>query len=79
MKRLGFLFIILLLQGCQTIYTHPSKGPEDFTRDKYECEQIATQFSANYGAQGNPLIINDEIKRCLEQKFGWQRCANCKR
>jgi len=71
------LFIILgcfLLQGCQTLYMHPTKNQDDFVRDQYECEQIATQFSANYGAQGNPFIISNEIKRCLEQKFGWQRC-----
>ena len=79
MKIIYLLFIVLLLQGCQTIYIHPSKTQEDFARDKYECEQIATQYSANYNAQGNPFIIAGEIKRCLEQKFGWQRCPNCKK
>jgi hypothetical protein len=54
------------------MYTHPTKTQEDFIRDKYECEQIATQYSANYNAQGNPFIIIEQTKRCLQEKFGWQ-------
>lgn len=74
MKKFLILILVGLLYGCATTYTHPTKTQEDFTRDKYECEQIATQYAANYGASGNPLIIADETNRCLEQKFGWQRC-----
>lgn len=66
------LLILLLLIGCApTVYTHPTKNAQDFERDKYDCEKIAEQSAANWGSRGNLFIIADEMKRCLELKFGW--------
>lgn len=79
MNKIIILSLCLLLQGCQTLYIHPNKTQDDFFKDKYDCEQDAVQFSHNFAASGNPLIIQDRIKQCLEQKYGWQRCNNCKK
>ncbi len=63
----------LFLSSCTKVYyTHPWKTPEDFERDKYECEKIAEQSAAAVGASGNIPYIVMEVKRCLELKYGWK-------
>ena len=74
MKRFLMGMILFLLLGCaSTIYTHPDKSVQDFDRDRYECEKIAEQSAANWGMKGNPIYMNLEIKKCLEQKCGWRK------
>jgi hypothetical protein len=68
---LGIIFALGFTACAPKIYTHPTKSSYDFDRDKYECEQAASQYSANWGAPGNPFIIAEQIQRCLELKFGW--------
>lgn len=64
-----------LLAGCAGApakYTHPTKAPEQFAADKYDCDNVAKQL-AGQGmlpmALGNPLEA--EARRCLEKKHGW--------
>jgi hypothetical protein len=85
MKILSLLIVCFLIIGCQSVpivYIHPTKTTSDFTRDKYECEKIAEASAAYRGDNTNPfmfaLATDSELCRCLEQKFGWQRCFNCK-
>jgi hypothetical protein len=68
--------IALCCAGCRTIYYHPNdslNNPQQFERDKYECEQQAAAWSNNMGAAGNPLIILDQTKNCLEKLKGWRK------
>ena len=49
-KPILLLFLILiLLGGCTTTYTHPSKGANDFDRDKESCELAARKTLAAQG------------------------------
>jgi len=70
-----FMCFLVLQIGCaQTRFCHPTKSAADFEREKYDCENIAYQKASDFGAKGNPLIIADEIKRCLQLKYGWRPC-----
>jgi hypothetical protein len=74
MKKVIMICLLLILNGCaQTYWVHPTKGPEEFEADKYDCYLIAEQSAHDFGASGNPLIINDELKRCLQYKKGWKQ------
>jgi hypothetical protein len=67
----------LFLGGCTpTVFVHPTKNAADFERDKYECSLVATQFAANFGASGDPIMILGEMKRCLEFRYGWKPLKN---
>ena len=67
------VFIVIYLSGCaKTIFVHPTKNAQDFEHDKYECQLIAEQSAANWGAQGNPFVIADKTKECLKKKYGWR-------
>ena len=75
MKRSALTCIMtaLLLNGCaQRVFLHDSKGPNDFAREKYDCELIATQYTANMGFAGNPFIVAEQIERCMSTKYGWR-------
>lgn len=82
MKRIAFclicflVLIVVVTSGCAKIhYVHPNPAmntPAEFEKAKYECEGEAYRRAALFGAPGNPLIIFDEMKRCLRYK-GWVR------
>ena len=70
MRYLALLAV--LLNGCATTnWTHPNKTAQDFERDKYDCQQTATQYAANLGFNGNPLIVSDHYHKCMTQKYGY--------
>jgi hypothetical protein len=49
-KKVWWLFpALLLLASCTTTYTHPTKGPGQFERDRAECERIARKTLAARG------------------------------
>ena len=49
-KRVWWLLPVLLLLGsCATTYTHPTKGPSQFERDRAACESIARKTLAAKG------------------------------
>jgi hypothetical protein len=49
-KRVWWLFpALLLLGGCATTYTHPTKGPDAFERDRVACERVARKTLAARG------------------------------
>ena len=49
-KRVWWLLPALLLLGsCATTYTHPTKGPSQFERDRAACESIARKTLAAKG------------------------------
>lgn len=79
MRTATLLLFIALIAGCAgpTYYVHNTKGPGQFAADRYDCENIAAQRTANYGSSfaGNPLIIADEMKKCLTLKYGWHEQA----
>jgi hypothetical protein len=52
-------------------YTHATKNADDFERERYECEKIATHKAEDQGASGNPNMVSTETDRCLKVKFGW--------
>jgi len=57
MKTIALIFMAMLITGCGGRWCHPTKGPADFERDKWECV---------YGRGGNPdaLMMNTfEMKR----------------
>ena len=50
MRRALWLIPVLLLCGsCTTTFTHESKGPDDFERDRAACERISKQKLAKKG------------------------------
>ena len=64
MRYLALLAV--LLTGCATTnWTHPNKTAQDFERDKYDCQQTATQYAANLGFNGNPIIVSDQYHKCM--------------
>lgn len=67
------LFLLLVISGCApTVFVHSTKTNTDFERDKYECMKIAEQSACNWGSCGNPFMIANETRQCLQLKFGWQ-------
>ena len=63
---------VMLLSGCATFtYEHPGKTQEDFNRDKYDCLQVGTQYAANLGFNGNPMVVSDAAHKCMIQKYGY--------
>ena len=75
-KALTVTVAVLMLgvAGCATVvYTHSTKNAQDFERDKYECEKVAEQSAANWGSPGNPFMIVEEMRKCLELRYGWTR------
>lgn len=72
MARLLLLFIAFALSSCAPkVYVHPMKGESDFNRDKYDCQQVATQNAYQMGMAGNMFWIADQMQQCLEMKHGW--------
>lgn len=64
---------LIFLGGCAgKVLVHDTKNAEQFETDKYECQMVATQHTANLGFAGNPLIIADETVKCLKFKHGWR-------
>ena len=62
---------LLFLCACGTTYTHPSKSPQDFDRDKAVCEQEAKKVLAKKGQANDSCAVLEETKHCLETKKGW--------
>ncbi len=78
MKTITILTAILLsclsIIGCaSTQWVHSYKNEQDFEADKYDCEKTAEQSAANWGSPGNPFMILNEMKKCLQYKHGWQK------
>ena len=69
MKKI--LIASLLLTGCATTYTHPTKTAADFAHDKDICQHVGEQSAANWGSQGNIFMIIEEMKKCLTLQYGW--------
>lgn len=52
MKTLLLVLTLLMFAvGCATTYDHPSKGAQEFERDKLECERFARQSLAARGME----------------------------
>ena len=67
------ILICLFFLGCATTYwQHQEKQPEQFNRDKYDCETEAYARSSIRGVPGNPFIVHEEMRRCLQVKHGWE-------
>ena len=78
MTRLLVLLTVLSLFGCgptydrqRTSYDHPTKTMADFNHDQSDCLQIATQNANQTGMAGNIVWINDQMRQCLQMKYGW--------
>jgi uncharacterized protein YceK len=46
---LPVLIVLMLVMGCTTIYNHPTKSPQEFEKDRVECEHVARQTLASRG------------------------------
>jgi outer membrane biogenesis lipoprotein LolB len=74
-KTLLVVLALIMLTGCApTMYCHPTKDASQFESDKYNCENIGFAKAHQFGASGNPFIIADEMRRCLQLKHGWKPC-----
>jgi PBP1b-binding outer membrane lipoprotein LpoB len=52
MKTLLLVTILIFLAaGCATTYTHPTKSPSEFEKDRLECEQVAIKSLAARGVE----------------------------
>jgi hypothetical protein len=72
MARLLLVLTALALSSCASkVYVHPTKDATDFNRDKYDCQQVATQNAYQMGMAGNMFWIADQMQQCLEMKHGW--------
>ena len=72
MTRLLLLLAALALSSCAPkVYVHSTKDATDFNRDKYDCQQVATQNAYQMGMAGNMFWITDQMQQCLEMKHGW--------
>lgn len=50
MKNLwSVLILVIFLLGCTTFYNHPTKSPQEFEKDRLECEHLARQILAARG------------------------------
>jgi hypothetical protein len=79
MRKLLTTFLLALaaagiMSACtSTQWVHPTKSPDEFQRDVYDCQQVAYQYAANLGQRfaGNPFIVADEQITCIQRKHGW--------
>ncbi len=46
---LSVVILLIFLLGCTTVYNHPTKGPQEFEKDRLECEHVAKQILAARG------------------------------
>lgn len=71
-RLLLLLTAIIVVSGCTPrLYVHPTKDARDFNRDKYDCQQVATQNAYQMGMAGNMFWIADQMQQCIEMKHGW--------
>lgn len=62
----------LILSGCATgMYVHEGKTDAQFEVDKYECQKVAEQRTANNGVAGNIFLQADYEKECMTIEKGW--------
>jgi hypothetical protein len=65
---LSFLCLALGIQGCATVYNHPTKGQTEFYADSSSCEATAGQAAGPYDTYG---IIRKRVYRECMQGKGW--------
>jgi len=46
---LSVLILLMFLLGCTTVYNHPTKSPQEFEKDRLECEHVAREILAARG------------------------------
>lgn len=76
MKRLITLVSLALLCGCSAKYYHPDpmkNNARELERDKRRCMNEATIQAQAWGSAGNPFMILEDTKNCLELEYGWIR------
>lgn len=75
---LAMLFVTTLaLSSCgPKLYVHSTKNATDFNRDKFDCQQVATQNAYQMGMAGNPFWIASQTQECLVMKHGWVEQAS---
>jgi len=72
MPVLLILLVALALSSCSPkVYTHPTKTTQDFNREKYDCQQSATQNAYQMGMAGNVFWITEQMQQFLQMKYGW--------
>lgn len=70
------ILISSVLSGCAQRYCHSSKSSYDFERDKRRCMHQASAYAASWGSAGNPFMIVDDSRQCLEMEYGWYKCSD---
>lgn len=61
--RLSVVIASLLVAGCQTVVTHPTKSAADFAKDDYECDK-------DVAAVQDRIRMVTMHRACMRQK-GW--------
>ena len=72
LMKIQTIALCLILAGCATtIMEHPTKGPNQFDADLFDCETAAEQRAYNLGSPNNIFMIPGFTQECLEKKYGW--------
>ncbi|HEY6837123.1 MAG TPA: hypothetical protein VI389_00135 [Geobacteraceae bacterium] len=50
---------------------HPTKTAADFRKEETSCRSGAWAKAEKENMPGNPFMIADETRRCLEKEYGW--------
>jgi hypothetical protein len=72
------VFVIACLFGCTT-FTHATKEPGEFGRDRKECERYVAEHPGEFGTcsvESPTCATCEEVKECLEALKGWKRVRN---
>lgn len=73
-KLILALLPLFFIVGCGAKYCHQYKSLRDFEKDKYECSLVAQQVAAQWGMQGNPFVLADEMDKCMRYRYDWYKC-----
>ena len=50
---------------------HPKKTGSEFRAEEMSCRSEASSKAEQAGRPGNPFMIADETRSCLQKQYGW--------
>lgn len=67
-RTLSTLATLAILTSCTTtnLWNHPTNDEAQFTQDRYVCIKDGEQHAANLGFNGNPMIVADRARECMQ-------------
>lgn len=67
-----FIFMMLLLPGCDRPFQHPTKSPREWSDDHAQCEQLVRDALRNTADTNDPMFEIRLINTCMQKK-GWRK------